>query len=284
MSLTRFFSVALVVAACSLRTAPALMVELTDNTDYTLKPLSADFGGTALVGNFKTHPAGTGVFDPFLTVHTKGSGSIESGYNTSGHSALYLNQQRPEWNNYLRLQDLAVINVNGQDYYAFELDANEPGNSKSLISIDNIRIYTSSDDNTAMVQNDESKLDMLGSKRFALNDPLTDGGDYEIDNWIKLDSNQSNSNGGSGVSDMILYVPVTAFAGALPTDYVWFYNLNGVHFTADGDLAAESGYEEWRAVRRVTSVPETGGTLGLLAGAVMMLAVVARRLTSQLRA
>jgi len=97
-----------------------------------------------------------------------------------------------------------------------------------------------------------------------LNDPLKAGGAYDMDNWIKLDANQSASNGGSGVSDMILYVPVSAFLGALPTDFVWFYNLNGAHVGADGDLASQAGYEEWRAVRRVAAVPDRGSTLFLL--------------------
>jgi hypothetical protein len=276
--INKFLASASAAVFSAIATASAVQVDLTNNSDYTLKTLVADFGGSALVGNFKTQPAGTGVFDPFLTVHTNGSGTVESGFNTSGHSALYLNQQRPEWNNYLRLQDLATITINGKSYYAFELDANEPGNGKSLLSIDNIRIYTSATDNTGLVRNNENKIDLLGTKRFALNDVLKTGNTYNANNWIKLDANQSQSNGGSGVSDMILYVPVTAFAGALPTDYVWFYNLNGVHYTADGTLAAQAGYEEWRAVRRIASVPEAGSTVVLLAGALTLLALAKRRL------
>jgi len=224
-----------------------------------------------------------------LTINSQGNDPTESGYNTDGHTALYLSQQRPEWNNLLRLGDLAQINIGGINYYAFELDANEPsgtekdGSAKSLISIDNIRIYTSSTDNTGAVQNDQSKLETpspLGTLRFALNDPLQTGGAYNINNWVKLDATTNGiadlqgHNGGSGFSDMIVYVPVTDFAGASATDFVSFYNLNGVHFATDAQgNAAQSGYEEWRAVVVVPEAPTSvlvcvGAALAFLFGCV----------------
>jgi hypothetical protein len=142
-----------------------------------------------------SHPAGTGVL--FLTVHNKGT---ESGYNTDGHSALYLDQQRPTWNTYLRLGDLDMVSVNGVSYYAFELDANEPGNNKSIISVDNVRIYTSAADNTGLVGDNEANLNSLGTLRWAMNDPLRTGNNqYNGATWINLDSNLSdqlrNANG-----------------------------------------------------------------------------------------
>jgi hypothetical protein len=265
-------------------------VDLTAVGVDTTLTVPADFGGDGLVANYHTQPAGTGVFDPFLTLERNASGGnpagIESAYNTDGHTALYLDQQRPEWNTTLKLSDLAVTEVNGKSYYAFELDANEPGAGKSLLSVDNVRIYTSSIDNTAAVGNDESKLETpspLGDLRWAMNDPLKQGtpANYNIENWIKLDSNQSDvdakSNGGSGISDMILYVPTDAFKDAGADDFVWFYNLNGVHYVADADLAAEAGYEEWRAVTGPTTVPDGGNTLVLFGTAIAALGVLAHR-------
>ena len=65
-----------------------------------------DVGGTAIFADFFTQPAGTGVFEPFLTIERDASGGnpvgIESGYNTDGFSNLYLNQQRPQWNDRLK--------------------------------------------------------------------------------------------------------------------------------------------------------------------------------------
>lgn len=255
-----------------------------------------DVGGTAIVADYWSQPTGTGVFDPFLSLDAKGQTStgnnnIESAYNADGHNALYLDGHRPSWNTSLRVGDLATIKINNVNYYGFILDANEPGSNKSLISVDNIRLYTSSTDNTASVANNLSNLDSLGTLRWALNNPvatftttLVNTGTekkpvwtsvttttFDIDNWIKLDASQENigrgSNGGSGQSDMIVYVPQAAFGNAGANDYVWLYNLNGVHYSADSDLSAQAGFEEWSAVVKVgtpPSVPDRATTALLI--------------------
>ena len=101
----------------------------------------------------------------------------------------------------------------------------------------------------------KSKLETpspLGTLRFALNDPLKNGSDYNITNWVKIDAttdgiaDTQGHNGGSGFSDLIVYIPASDFPN--PNDYLFFYNLNGAHFQADvGGDAAEAGFEEWRA-------------------------------------
>jgi hypothetical protein len=247
-----------------------------------------DVGGTAKFADHWEQPTGTGVFKPFLTLDSNGQTStgntaIESAYNTDGEP-LYLDQLRNHWNTAIKVGDLQIVD----GYYAFILDANEPGSDKSLISIDNIRIYTSGSDNTANVANDITKLNDLGTLRWAMNDPLSTGttppdlNGFNVDTWVKLDSDQnnndgSNANGGSGQGDMIVYIPVTAFGDASASDFVWFYNLNGVHYTADGDLAAEAGFEEWKALVGPNQVPDGGNTLVLFGTAVIALGVLARR-------
>lgn len=248
-----------------------------------------DVGGTAVVSDFFEQPTGTGVFTPFLTIDGNGQTStgvknIEQGYNTDGHNAMYLDQLRPQWNTPLRVSDLATITLNNVNYFGFVLDANEPGNKKSIISIDNIRIYTSAADNTANVGSNTSKLNDLGTLRWAMNDPLQNpNGTFNIDTWIKLDSAQenveqgsSNSNGGSGKGDMIVYVPQSAFGNSLGTDdYLWFYNLNGVHYDADKNLASEAGFEEWRAITGPQhSVPDGGSSLALFGSALTALGLL----------
>jgi len=254
--------------------------------------ITGDVGGKAYVSDYFEQPTGTGVFNPFLTIDSKSNGStgngfIEQGYNTDGHSNLYLDQQRPQWNNYLKVGDLADITFDSILYYAFILDSNEPGGNKSLISVDNIRIYTSSTDKTGSVGNDITKLggsttteEGLGVLRWAMNDPLfvppvdpkkPYQSPFDKDQWILLDSSQenvesgsSNSNGGSGKGDMIVYIPQAAFGNAGDDDFVWFYNLNGVHYDADYDFAAEAGFEEWRAVVKSSNAPppQDGGGAG----------------------
>jgi hypothetical protein len=247
-----------------------------------------DVGGTAKFADYWEQPTGTGVFKPFLTLDSNGQTStgntaIESAYNTDG-APLYLDELRNHWNTAVKVGDLQVVD----GYYAFILDANEPGSGKSLISIDNIRIYTSANDNTANVGNDLSKLNDLGTLRWAMNDPLSTGttppdlNGFNVDTWVKLDSDQNNNdgskaNGGSGQGDMIVYIPVSAFGDAAASDYLWFYNLNGVHYTADGDLAAEAGFEEWKALVGPNQVPDGGNTLVLFGTAIAALGVLARR-------
>lgn len=269
--------------AMSFHSASAAMFDLSAPGTQTVN-IDGDYGGVAVVSDYFEQPTGTGVFQPFLTIDSNGQTStgdkrVEQGYNTDGFTSMYLDELRPQWNNYLKVGDLADITINNILYYAFILDANEPGGDKDLISIDNMRIYTSSSDNTASVGDDITKLDNLGTLRWAMNNPLlANPTTFDIDQWIKLDASQenveqgaSNSNGGSGKGDMVVYIPQSDFAGALDTDYVWFYNLNGVNFTADKDLAAESGYEEWRAVVSLQSdppdnskVPDGGSTVLIL--------------------
>ena len=288
---------ALAAAAAMLPSIAALAVEhdLSPEGTQSVNVVGA-VGGTAIIADHFEQPTGTGVFEPFLTLDANGQTStgnknIESAYNTDGFTAMYLDQLRPQWNERLRVSDLATLTKDGVNYFGFILDANEPGGDKDLVSIDNIRIYTSSTDNTANVGSDISKLDDLGTLRWAMNDPLVTGitppdlNGFNVDQWVKLDASQENveqgstqSNGGSGKGDMIVYVPQSAFGNSLGTsDFVWFYNLNGVHYSADKDLAAESGYEEWRAVVGPQQVPDGGSTLVLLGTALTALSLIASR-------
>lgn len=266
-----------VAAALGFAASTAWSIEY-DLTTTSVISVPGAVGGTAIVANYWEQPAGTGVFEPFLTIQRT---PIEQGYNTDG-SPLYMDETRPTWNTKLSLGSLADVDVNGTTYHAFILDANEPGANKSTISIDNLRIYTSATDNTGVVGSDPTMLDSLGTLRWALNDPTLVAGGFNAADWIKLDSDQENvgykSNGGSGQADMIVYVPVSAFGNASDSDFVWFYNLNGVKYSADANLAAQSGFEEWRAVLGPTTVPDGGMAIGLLGMALAAMGFVARKL------
>src|SRR5437868_9719376 len=99
----------LTVAIATLPTFGLFAVELDLSGSATSGSLTGDVGGTAVFSEIFNHPTGTGVFEPFLTINSHGNDPVENGYNTDGHSALYLDQQRPEWNTLLILSDLAVI-------------------------------------------------------------------------------------------------------------------------------------------------------------------------------
>src|ERR1700745_699131 len=93
---------ALLAAIVILPSIAAFATELDLSGTATEGSLLGAVGGTAIISETSTHPAGTGVFDPFLTINSQGNSKIERGYNTDGHTALYLDQQRPEWNNLLK--------------------------------------------------------------------------------------------------------------------------------------------------------------------------------------
>ena len=117
-----------------------------------------------------------------------------------------------------------------------------------------------------------------------MNDPAKLNGKLNDTQWVLLDADQEdvgihpNANGGSGQSDMVLFVPVSAFARADEDDHVWFWNLNGVKVEANSDLGAQAGYEEWRACVDITSVPDGGLTIALLGLGLMGIGVAQRRL------
>jgi len=282
----------------------AVQYDLTASGTQVLNVVG-DYGGTAIVSDYLADSTGTGVFKPFLSIQRTPQ---EQGYNTDGFTNLFMDSTRPNWNSRLQLGDLGTVAIGGFNYFAFVLDANEPGGDKSLISVDNIRIYTSATDNTTAVGDDVSQLDNLGTLRWALNTPTTTTemvdiiekvkgkdvvvGQEEVDvfnttNRIKLDSGQentfNNASGGSGMADMVLFIPVAAFAGVSVSDYFWFYNLNGVQ----PGLYSEAGFEEWSAYTRgnpppkVTllnnNVPDASATLVLLSVGLGLVGLTARR-------
>jgi len=271
---------------------PAALLDLTDGGPLDSGSLVADVGGTAIfsLAGDETKPSGTGIFSPFLRLGTDGQGSlnnknIEQGYNTDGRigGQAPLDSKESPHTHSLQLQDLCQVTLNGSSYYVFELDAHEPdASTKKLLSIDNIRIYTApeADGGDATTLN----IDSLGTLRFALNNPnFTDpnlpGGEPE--NWVKFDASHDYSTG-SGQSDLYAYIPASAFTGALGTDYLYFYNLNGVHYKAENSTAAEGTFEEWRALcAPPVDTPDSGGTLALLGAGVAALGFYFRRSQKQ---
>ena len=260
----RFISI-LAVAAGLLPASTAFAVPLDLTTPSHPPAVSGTING-AIYSTIDSHPTGTGVFKPFLTYQANG---IEEGYNTSqgGNGQGFLDTKRvPQWNHDLTVGDLAEVTIAGKTYFQFELDANEKGNGNKdrLLSIDNIRIYTSAD-NTANRVGDGANIDDLGKLRYAQNALGSTA------NWVLIDASRAEggSTSGSGSSDLIVYVPTDLFTGALDTDLVYFYTINGVNNRAD------SGFEEWSAL--VAGVPDGGSTLLLLGSALTALGFMAGR-------
>lgn len=199
-------------------------------------------------------PTGTGVIDPFLREQVNGSGGIEQGYNTSGRPAPFDDKVGP-FTHDLTIGDLShsIQTVNGVQYYTLLLDINEPA-SRSLVSLDQLNIYTSPTGSTT-----STNLNDLGMLRYSL--------DAGMDSFVLLDAAR---NHGSGSGDMLAYIPVADFAGSKPNDYVYLYALFGQNHPQYGDTQAQGGFEEWSLVNNAAPVPEMSALfpiIGLCAAA-----------------
>ena len=204
--------------------ASAVVLDLTESNSGTIN--GAQF-------NFTTQqPTGTGVITPFLRVQGT---PTEQGYNTSGGTPF--DDKAGPWTHDIQLSDLepSRISLDGSEYYRLLLDVNEPGGKKSLISLDRLEFYTSS-------QGSQTTLDVssLGTVRYRL--------DEGSDNSILLDASR---NHGSGSGDMYAYIPVSNFAGVSENDFVYLFAQFG-----DADGTSQAGFEEWAIVNSITPVPE----------------------------
>ena len=99
------------------------------------------------------------------------------------------------------------------------------------------------------------------------------------DNWIKLD--YTTNNGGSGIGDMVAYIPNAAFGGAAGSTYVYLYSQFGTTMAGPTNLSSDAGFEEWSAFKPTPpnggSIPEPA-SLGILSlGAAALIARRRRR-------
>src|SRR5437762_6319466 len=199
----------------------ATIVDLTGSND------SGSINGAQFV--FTTpQPTGTGVIQPFLRVENT---PTEQGYNTSGGTPF--DDKAGPWTHDLTFGDLqnTQVTLGGVSYFKLLLDVNEPGGSKSLISLDQLQFYTST-----VGSQTTTNVGSLGTLRYTFG-----SGDRVI-----LDASR---NHGSGSGDMYAYIPTSDFASSKTSDFVYLY----AHFGSTD--ASQAGFEEWTLVN-VAPIPE----------------------------
>src|SRR5438270_12608782 len=195
--------------------------------DLTGSNASGSINGAQFV--FTTpQPTGTGVIQPFLRVENT---PIEQGYNTSGGTPF--DDKAGPCTHDLTFGDLqnTEVTLGGVSYFKLLLDVNEPGGSKSLISLDQLQFYTST-----VGSQTTSNVGSLGALRYTFS-----SGDSVI-----LDASR---NHGSGSGDMYAYIPTSDFAGTKMSDFVYLYAYFGNTDTS------KSGFEEWALVN-AAPIPE----------------------------
>lgn len=204
--------------------ARATVVDLTGSNN------SGSIGGAQFVFTDQ-QPTGTGVIKPFLRVQND---PMEQGYNTSGGTPF--DDKAGPWTHDLSFGDLqtSTVVLNGTSYFQLLLDVNEPGGGKSLINLDKLQFYTSSQGSLTTTD-----ISSLGALRYS----------FGSSDWVVLDASR---NHGSGSGDMYAYIPTSAFAGTNSSDFVYMY----VHF-GDAD-PSQGGFEEWALVTNASPIPEMG--------------------------
>ncbi len=167
--------------------------------------------------------AGTGVLQSFRRIHANGT---EEGYNTSNPSFPF-DEVAPAGSFTRDLQFGELVPRDGD--FLFALDINEPRGPYALLSLDSLQIYVSGtgSQNTTV-------LSSLGTLVYDL-----DAGE---DSVVLMDVSNAP---GSGVSDVLITVPGSIFAGASASDFVILYSRFGDTHSSGG------GFEEWSHVQVV---------------------------------
>lgn len=229
------------------------MVSIAAGTDYIdLTSAGAEVtdsnGGVWIQGGIG---AGTGNFDPFLTLST--NQDTEKGVNVCDDTGC----PSPQFDTFTgggRTHELLIsavpeINYLGNMYREFTLDANDQG-SDDWMSIDAVEIYKS------------TNVNLTG---YPFSVPADAQLMYQLppDTFVQMRS-QSLSPG-SGVSDITLLVPdnvfpADCFYGSLTcNEYLFFYTESGGLGNYGGhNYNVTAGFEEWRvSLQPVVNVTKT---------------------------
>jgi hypothetical protein len=222
-----------------------------------------------------TQPTGTGVFDPFLRIQDKpAEGGWNEDYTNDPDVPAGDDAKSDPHTHSLLLSSLAVVDVDGTDYYQFTLDLQEsaggppPGDIDQQISLNEIQIYIGPSANPSddLVDPDDCATDLaacLGTLAWDMDD-----GD-EGDSSVTLDS---TIHQGNGTSNMTLFVPTSEFDGL--EGYLIFYTQFG---DPPGDFDSNSSFEEWSALTGETVIPEPASLILLGTGLASIAGMVRKR-------
>ena len=186
-------------------------------------------------------PGGTGGLLPIVRMQE--DSTHQEGYNTSGRPVPFSEMDTTA--NFTRDAQLGAVpivvaldeNNVATNYYEFVLDVNQSNSTNtSGISIDEIQIYTS-----PTASQTTTTVSSLGTLRYDLDAGGMPGNEILLDHKLLP---------GSGTTDMIMLVPVSNFAGASATDYIYLYSSFGASTSSPSGQPAgfwetNAGFEEW---------------------------------------
>ena len=222
--------------------------------------------------------AATGPLNRFVRLHPADGATVERGYNTSARPLLFDQESETYLTHDIQLDQVAMITEGGVDYLQFLLDINEPDYyGHEYLSLDALQIYTSPTGSLSPGPSDFTPAGNelrgtlpLGTLRYSLDDPI--GGE---NNEILLDYNEV---GTADRSHMTALIPVSAFAGASTTDFVYLYSYFGAKPTeytlCKKYWKAEGCYETW-SIQKCPGETFPGDTPTVIPEPLTVLAVLA---------
>jgi hypothetical protein len=209
-------------------------------------------------------PTGSGNFNPFVRINPGGNKTPEEGYNSSVRPLMPDVNPSPTWTSDIQLGSVDIVSYTGDPYYEFALDINQKNNSP-LLSLDRLEIWISSQPLTEA----DTYAALSGSGATLA---------YSMDAGNPANTVLLNYalGSGSGSGDMYFFAPVSAL-GSDDSSYVYLFS----HFGDKPGYNSNDGYEEWAHAVRTVRVPDSGSTLALLGGAMIMVEMFRRRLAKR---
>ena len=219
--------------------------------------------------------AGTGNFDPFLTVSPGGSTTTEQGYNTTppGEFDTFFGGDRTHTLSAAAVPTVCVGGVlpdcsDGILYREFALDYNETG-AEDFISIDVLKFYLDDQDDLTDYDDPTSSF---GTDNDAPEADLIYDMDAGADTTMLLCTQSCSS--GSGVSDMSVLIPDSAFPAECYYGssecglWIYLYFAAGAYvddgsdpIDGEQDWGVTAGFEEWSTeLVPVVNVTKTADT------------------------
>lgn len=182
----------------------------------------------------QTQPSGTGVLDPFLRIQQN---RTEQGYNTTqaNAGALPFDEKFGNFTHDLLFSSL----TNDGSNFKFVLDIGEPVNgTESLLSLDGLKLFSTKTpgQHSATVDGGGNASGIIGTLLWDM--------DKLADNYVLLDANR-NGKPGNGVSDMLMSVPTSVFAGVGSSDYIILWSRFGLQEASNPGASSWGTFEEW---------------------------------------
>ncbi|HBE34368.1 MAG TPA: hypothetical protein DD990_24510, partial [Cyanobacteria bacterium UBA11368] len=189
-----------------------MTLDLTSPSLQSNGALQDSLGNTVLFA-LTDYPGGSGATTSFLRLRAGQGSTLERGYNTNGTTQFDTQKQGTKA---ILLSDLPTINVDNTTYYEFRIDLNE-SNSNPQIALSKLQVFQS---NASNLTGYNSTTGQLGGLNPVIN----------LNGTVLLNA---SLNSGSGVGDVLVYLPGSAFTG---NPYIYTY----AEFQN-----ADSGFEEF---------------------------------------